>query len=197
MAWPETVILRSNCCTLELLSHAHLDQLVNATKDGELWNIHYARVPSPDDMHHEITRRLQEHENGSMLPFAVIDNKTQLAIGMTTYCRTDSVNKRLGIGWTWYAKSYQQTALNTSCKLILLTHAFEQLNCIAVEFRVDVLNQPSQKAVARLGARFDGIIRNHSILPNGIIQDMRLYSVLPHEWPTIKQHLRWLLEKYG
>lgn len=197
MSWVIPLILENSYCKLEPLSIDHLNALIDAVKDGELWKIHYARVPEAHDMQQEINRRLEAQEQGQMLPFTVFEKKTGKIVGMTTYCHIDSVNKRLNIGWTWYAKSHHRTALNTACKQLLLTHAFEKLNCIAVGFRVDVLNQPSQNAVERLGARFEGIMRNHSVLPNGNLQDMRFYSILPNEWPQIKTHLQWLLEKYS
>lgn len=196
MSWLEPLTLHNDYCTLEPLSHRHHDGLVEATQDGELWNIHYERVPKPAEMSAEIDRRLETQQQGTMLPFVVIPNHTKKPVGMTTYCRIDAINKRVDIGWTWYAKSHQRTALNTVCKQLLLTHAFETLNCIAVNFRVDVLNQPSRRAVERLGAKFEAIMRNHSILPNGNMQDMCLYSILPHEWPQVKMHLAWLLGQH-
>ena len=195
MSWPEPLTLRGNYCTLEPLSHDHHDALVEAVKDGELWNLWYAFVPKPDEMKEEISRRLELQTKGSMLPFAVINNKTQQVVGMTTYCETNSVNRRLDIGWTWYAKSQQRTALNTECKLMLLTHAFEKLNCIAVGFRVDSLNRQSRNAVERLGAKLEGVVRNYSLLPNGNVRDMCFYSILPHEWPNVKANLSWLMNK--
>ncbi|CAN5430682.1 GNAT family protein [soil metagenome] len=195
MAWPEPLTLNGDYCTLEPLSLDHHDALVEAVKDGELWNLWYAFIPKPDDMKKEIIRRLDLQAKGSMLPFTVINRKTQEVIGMTTYCHTDSTNKRIEVGWTWYARSYQRTAINTECKLMLLRHAFEKLNCIAVAFRVDFLNHQSRKAVERLGARLEGIIRNYSLLSNGNPRDMCFYSVLPHEWPNVKANLTWLLTK--
>jgi len=197
MPWLQPLTLHNNYCSLEPLSHTHLEGLIEATKDGELWKIHYARVPSPTEMAAQIQHRLEAQQQGTMLPFAVISHLTNKPVGMTSYCRTEQVNKRVDIGWTWYAKSHQRTALNTICKQLLLTYAFETLNCNAVGFRVDVLNKPSQNAVQRLGAKFEGIIRNHPVLPNGNIQDMCLYSILPHEWPAVKTHLAWLLSQHN
>lgn len=192
--WPEPLTLSGDYCTLEPLSLDHHDDLTEAVRDGELWNLFYAAIPKPDEMKNEISRRLMLQEKGSMVPFAVIHNKTQQAIGMTTYCQIDSVNRRLDIGFTWYAKSHQRTAINTEAKIMLLTHAFEILNCIAVGFRVDSLNRRSQCAVERLGAKLEGVVRNYSILPNGNIRDMNFYSILPHEWPHVKANLNWLFK---
>ncbi len=195
MAWPEPTILENDYCLLEPLKYDHHDALVEAVKDGELWNIHYALVPTPQEMKNEIANRLDLQKQGLMLPFTVIHKKTKKVVGMTSYCRIDNMNKRLDIGYTWYAKSHQKTALNTECKLTLLRHAFEKLNCIAVGFRIDFLNQPSRKAVERLGAKFEGVVRNYSIMPNGNTRDMCFYSILPHEWLHIKTHLRSLLDR--
>ncbi len=196
MVWSELVTLYGEHCTLKPLTHDYHDALVEAVKDGEIWKLHYALVPHPDDMKKEITRRLDLQEQGLMFPFVVIHNKTQKAVGMTAYCHIDATNKRLDIGFTWYAKSYQRTALNTECKLALLTHAFEQLNCIAVGFRADYLNKASQQAIERLGAKYEGMMRNYAIMSNGDIRDMCLYSILPHEWLRIKNHLKALLTRY-
>ena len=177
--WPKPKIFQGKHCVLEPLSHDHHDSLFEAVKDGELWNLSYAGVPHPNEMKNEISRRIKLQNDGTMLPFAVISKRTNKAVGMTTFCHTDKNNRRVDIGWTWYAKSHQRTALNTECKLILLTHAFEELSCIAVAFRVDSLNRRSQNAVLRLGAKLEGLIRNYSILPNGIVRDMCFYSLLP------------------
>ncbi len=197
MAWLESVTLYGNHSTLKPLTHDYHDALIKAVSDGELWNIKYALVPHPDDMAKEISRRLDLREKGLMLPFVVIHNQTQNVVGMTTYSNVDNLNKRLDVGFTWYAKSYQRTAINTDCKLTLLTHAFEQLNCIAVGLRADYLNRPSRQAIERLGAKYEGMMRNYAIMPNGNIRDMCFYSILPHEWPNIKVHLTLLLEKYN
>lgn len=197
MNWPQPLTIENDYCKLEPLTHDHHDALVEAVNDGEIWKVHYALVPTPQQMKNEIVNRLQLQKEGMMLPFVIIHKKTNKIVGMTSYCRIDNVNKRLDIGYTWYAKSYQRTALNTECKILLLTHALEKLNCIAVGFRVDYLNQPSRKAVERLGAKFEGVIRNYAVMPNGGLRDMCFYSILPHEWPNIKTHLQALLEKYN
>jgi RimJ/RimL family protein N-acetyltransferase len=139
----------------------------------------------------EIDRRLALQKAGSMLPFAVIDPKSGKAVGITTYMAADAVNKRLGIGYTWYRKSVQRTPLNTSCKLLLLTHAFETLDCMAVKFRTHFFNRDSRRGIERLGAKLDGILRNHQVLRNGTIRDTCVYSIIATEWPTVKGNLEW------
>jgi len=192
MTWIKPITLKTYSCTLVPLSMDHKQDLIEAVKDGNLWEIKAALVPTPDKMEQEIQRRI-ELEN--MIPFAVIDNKTGKVIGMTSYSRIDGQNKHLDIGYTWYAKSHQKTSINTECKLILLKHAFEELNCIAVRFRVDALNWTSRRAVERIGAKLDGIIRNYSIHSDGTINDMCFYSIIKSEWQNIKRNLNILLKR--
>ena len=193
MTWLTPITLTGHHVTLELLSQDHHDDLVEAVKDGELWNLWFTSVPNPEGMRAEIDRRLDLQKQGSMLPFAVLLNSTGKAVGMTTYMNVDSVHRRAEIGSTWYRKSAQRTPVNTECKLLLLTHAFESLNCIAVEFRTHFFNHQSRRAIERLGAKLDGILRNHQRAANGTLRDTCVYSVLPSEWPTVKTHLRQLL----
>jgi RimJ/RimL family protein N-acetyltransferase len=155
-----------------------------------LW---YTSVPSPERLAAEIDRRLELKTRGSMIPFAVIENSTGQAVGMTTYMNIDAANRRMEIGSTWYRRRVQRSALNTECKLLLLTHAFEQLACIAVEFRTHFLNQQSRAAIERLGAKLDGVLRQHQIGTGGTLRDTCVYSILDREWPTIKMHLNHLL----
>jgi len=192
MEWLKPITLQSDYVKLVPLSNEHHDELAEAVRDGELWNLSYAAVPHPQKMKEEIRKRLSLLNQEKMLPFTVIHHPTNKIVGMTTYCQVDSAIRRLDIGFTWYAKSYWRTALNTECKALLLTHAFEQLDCIAVGFRVDTLNQRSQNAERRLGATFEGVVRNYGILPNGNTRDMCFFSILPHEWPRIKSHLGFL-----
>ena len=191
MTWLEPVTLRSERVTLEPLGHRHCGELTEAVNDGALWTLWYTNVPKPENMRAEIERRLALQAAGSMLPFAVIDNTSGQAVGMTTYMNVDAVHCRLEIGSTWYRKSVQRTALNTQCKLLLLTHAFETLNCIAVEFRTHAFNRQSRKAIERLGAKLDGILRSHQIASNGTLRDTCVYSIIASEWPAVKAHLSW------
>ena len=188
MPWPEPVTLEGPHAKLEPLSHDHHDGLVEATKDGNLWDLWYTPIPVPEKMKAEIDRRLGLQAAGSMLPFTVRRPDGVIA-GMTTYMNIDAVNKRVEIGSTWYRKSSQRTPLNTQCKILLLQHAFETLNCIAVEFRTHFFNHQSRTAIARLGARQDGILRNHSVGANGTLRDTVVFSIINSEWPPVKAHL--------
>src|SRR6266852_4564441 len=192
MAWLEQVSLRGAHARLEPLSQDHCDGLTEAVKDGELWKLWYTSVPRPEDMRKEIDRRLGLQKAGAMLPFTVFDAAGRIA-GMTTYMNVDAANRRVEIGSTWYARRVQRTPLNTQCKLLLLTHAFEAIDCIAVEFRTHFFNHQSRKAIERLGAKQDGILRNHQVAPNGTLRDTVVFSIIAAEWPTVKAHLTYQL----
>ena len=194
MTWLQPITLRGPLATLEPLTLAHHDAMVEAVNDGELWNLWYTSIPEPAKMRQEIERRLKLQAEGSMLPFAVIDPNGR-AVGMTTYMNVDAVNRRVEIGSTWYRKSAQRTGINTQCKLLLLTHAFEELKCIAVEFRTHFFNQQSRRGIERLGAKLDGILRNHQVAPNGTLRDTCVYSIIASEWLTVKAHLNWQMNK--
>lgn len=190
----EPVELSGHHASLVPLSLEHHDALVEAVRDGELWKLWYTTIPLPEGMKAEIERRLGLQAQGLMQPFTVLDSGGRIA-GMTTYMNVDAPNRRLEIGSTWYRQSVQRTALNTECKLMLLTHAFEQLDCIAVEFRTHVLNTQSRRGIERLGAKYDGMLRNHAIMPDGTIRDTVVYSIIAGEWPMVKSHLTWQLAK--
>ena len=192
MPWLEPVTLRGPHARLEPLSPAHREGLVDAVKEGELWKLWYTSVPKPENMQKEIDRRLSLQAAGTMLPFTVFDAEGAIA-GMTTYMNVDATNRRVEIGSTWYAKRVQRTPLNTQCKLLLLAHAFETLDCIAVEFRTHFFNHQSRRAIERLGAKQDGILRNHQIAPNGTLRDTVVFSIIASEWPTVKAHLNFQL----
>ena len=194
MPWPEPVMLAGTHARLEPLSAAHELGLVEAARDGELWQLWYTAVPSPDGMAAEITRRLGLQAKGSMLPFTVWDGEGRIA-GMTTYMNIDAANRRVEIGSTWYARRVQRTPLNTECKLMLLRHAFETLDCIAVEFRTHRLNTQSRRAIERLGAQLDGMLRAHQRMADGTLRDTAVYSITAAEWPTIRTHLAWQLAR--
>ena len=194
MPWLEPVSLRGAYARLEPLSQDQCDGLTEAVKDGELWKLWYTFVPAPEDMRKEIDRRLGLQASGSMLPFTVFDADGKIA-GMTTYMNVDATNRRVEIGSTWYAKRVQRTPLNTQCKLLLLAHAFEAINCIAVEFRTHFFNQQSRRGIERLGAKLDGILRSHQVAPNGTLRDTCVYSIIAGEWPTVKAHLGFQLAK--
>jgi len=194
MGWLAPVTLRGAHATLEPLATEHADGLIEAVRDGDLWQLWYTAIPAPERMAAEIERRLALGAAGSMLPFTVRDAEGRVA-GMTTYMNVDAVHKRVEIGSTWYARRAQRTPLNTECKLMLLTHAFEVLDCIAVEFRTHFFNQQSRRGIERLGARLDGILRNHQRASNGTLRDTAVYSITEAEWPTVKTHLRWQIDK--
>lgn len=175
------------------LSPDHEEGLAAAASDGELWHLWYTRVPGPQEMKAEIARRLTLQKAGSMTPFTVIERPGGRIVGMTTYMNIDTAGPRLEIGSTWYAKSVQRTALNTEAKLLLLSHAFETLGCLAVEFRTHFMNHASRRAIERLGAKLDGILRSHMRLPNGTVRDTCVYSIIAPEWPAIRANLEWKL----
>lgn len=190
MSFVPSVTLSGKRVELVPLSYDHVDDLAESVRDGELWLLWYTFIPEPDKVRFEIERRLKLQADGSMMPFAVIDKSTGKACGMTTYMNIDGAARRVEIGSTWYRKSVQRSSLNTECKLLLLTHAFETLQCIAVEFRTSFFNQQSRKAIERLGAKLDGILRNHSRHANGTLRDTCVYSIIESEWKTVKEHLR-------
>ncbi len=184
---------------LEPLRAEHHDALVQAVHDGQLWQLWYTAIPTPEGMAAEIERRLQLQTQGSMCPFAVIDPATEQAVGMTTYMNIDAIHRRVEIGSTWYRRSVQRSPLNTEAKRLLLGHAFEQLDCIAVEFRTHFFNQQSRRAIERLGAKLDGILRSHQINPHplgaGALRDTCVYSIIASEWPNVRTHLDFQLRR--
>jgi N-acetyltransferase len=157
-----------------------------------LW---YTSVPTPDGMMAEIERRLALRKAGSMLPFAVVGLASGEPVGMTTYMNIDEINRRVEIGSTWYRKSAQRSGLNTECKLMLLRHAFETLDCIAVEFRTHFFNHQSRRAIERLGAKLDGVLRNNMRMKDGALRDTCVYSIIASEWPAVRANLTWQLER--
>lgn len=193
--WMVPVTLRGERAKLIPLATEHLEGLTAAAQDGELWKLWYTTVPTPEEMAPEIQRRLGLQATGSMLPFTVIDPVSGEIVGMTTYMNIDRVNRRVEVGSTWYAKRVQRTGLNTEAKLLLLQHAFEQMGCIAVEFRTHFLNHQSRRAIERLGAKQDGILRNHSQAANGTLRDTCVYSIVASEWPAVEAHLRGLMAR--
>jgi RimJ/RimL family protein N-acetyltransferase len=190
----QPLTLRGQHATLEPLSADHTPGLAEAMKDGELWKLWYTAIVPPEHMAAEVQRRLALQAQGSMLPFTVRDAADTI-VGMTTFMNIDARHRRVEIGSTCYAARAQRTALNTECKLMLLTHAFEVLDCIAVEFRTHFFNTQSRRGIERLGAKLDGVLRNHSIMPNGTLRDTAVYSIIAGEWPTVKAHLQWQLER--
>jgi RimJ/RimL family protein N-acetyltransferase len=195
MTWLEPAVLANARVCLEPMDHRHEADLIEAVRDGELWRLWYTTIPIPEKMGAEIDRRRGLQKEGKMLPFAVIDVATGKAVGMTTYMNADAANKRVEIGSTWYRRSVQRTDLNTQCKMLLLTHAFERLDCIAVEFRTHFFNHASRRGIERLGAKLDGILRSHQRASDGTLRDTCVYSIIASEWPTVKSHLTFQLSK--
>jgi len=192
--WPAAIELDGQHARLVPLAREHAEGLAEAARDGELWKLWYTSIPSPEGMVAEVERRLGLQARGSMLPWTVIDASGRIA-GMTTYMNIDAVHRRVEIGSTWYAARVQRTPLNTECKRMLLGHAFDALDCIAVEFRTHRLNTQSRRAIERLGAQFDGMLRAHQRCPNGTLRDTVIYSITAAEWPTVKAHLDWQLQR--
>lgn len=188
MNWVNPCTIRGEHASLVPLSLDHHDGLCEAVLDGELWNLWYTSVPTPQGMRTEIERRVHLQTDGSMLPFTVLDTNSH-PVGMTTFMNIDATYHRVEIGSTWYASRVQRSAVNTECKLMLMTHAFDVLQCIAVEFRTSSMNQRSRRAIERLGAKLDGVLRNHQRHTNGTLRDTCVYSVTESEWPTVKTAL--------
>lgn len=177
------------------LSLHHASDLAEAVLDGQLWQLWYTNIPAPEEMQAEIERRLRLQSEGSMVPYAALDGLGGRAVGMTSYMNIDAISPRVEIGSTWYSSRVQRTMLNTEVKLLLLTHAFETLNCLAVEFRTHFMNHASRRAIERLGAKLDGVLRSHLRLKDGTIRDTCVYSVTANEWPAVRSHLHWQLQK--
>ena len=195
MKLSDPLTLTDELVQLVPLSHDHRVDLTEAADDGQLWRHWYTAVPKPENVTAEINRRLALQDAGSMNPFAIIDAKTGKAVGMTTFMNIDEVQNRVEIGSTWYRQSVQRTGFNTHCKYLMLRQAFENWNCIAVEFRTHFFNRQSRTAIERLGAKLDGILRNHSRTADGAFRDTCVYSILPHEWPTVKAHLTYQMKR--
>lgn len=187
--WIEPVTLTGSKVILEPLSLEHLDGLISAVKDGELWKLWFTSIPAPEKAGEYIKTALDMRENAGAMPFIVRDRESNKIIGCTRYFNVDEVNQRLEIGYTWYSESYQRTAANTECKYLLLSHAFEKLDAIAVEFRTHWHNHKSRAAIARLGAKQDGVLRNHQRTADGSYRDTVVFSIINLEWPAARQSL--------
>lgn len=183
-------VLQGTSVRLEPLGPRHADDLRAAAADGELWRTWVTSVPAPHEVDDEIARRLAEHTAGGMIPWATCDEATGAAVGMTTYLNLEPQHRRLEIGSTWLAPSAQRTSINTEAKLLQLTRAFEQLDCIAVELRTHWMNHRSRAAIARLGAKQDGVLRSHRIGRDGTLRDTVVFSITAAEWPTVRLGLQ-------
>jgi len=183
------LILQGEYAALEPLRSSHAEQLGDAAADGELWNLHFTSVPNRDHVNTYIAESLQNLTQGIQHPFVVKRLSDNRIVGCTRYYDIDRKHRTLSIGYTWYSKSVQRTAINTECKLMLLTHAFEELNCISVAFHTDDQNTVSQAAITRLGAKKEGVLRNNKIMPDGRIRHTWCFSITNTEWPEVKQNL--------
>ena len=186
---PEPITLQTPQVRLEPMSADHAAGLEAAAGDGKLWNLRITSVPAPGEMPAYIAAALKGYQDGHMLPFVVRDVAGGTIIGSTRYHDIVPAVERLEIGYTWYGKSWQRSHVNTSCKLLLLTHAFDTLGCKVVGLRTDNFNFTSQRAIEGLGAMKDGVLRHHTIRHDGSVRDSVLYSILAHEWRDVRKHL--------
>ena len=193
--WIEPITISGSHAMLEPLSLDHLAGMIEAVKDEELWNLWFTSIPSPETAEAYIKTALDMRENAGAMPFIVREKGTGKIIGCTRYFNVDESNQRLEIGYTWYSESYQRTGLNTECKYLLLTHAFEKLDAIAVEFRTHWHNFKSRAAIARLGAKQDGVLRNHQRSADGVYRDTVVFSIINLEWPVVKKSLEFKLNR--
>lgn len=189
MEWLSSTQLKGKFVTLEPLNNTHIDGLKQAVLDGESWKLWFANVPSPEVMEKYVVEAVSAAEHGD-IAFAVRCNKTNKIVGTTRFYNVDKINKRAMLGYTWYSSSVRRSPVNTECKLLLLTHVFETHSALAVEFRTHVFNQNSRKAIERLGAKQDGILRSHQVLKDGTIRDTVVYSIINSEWPAVKNNLQ-------
>ncbi|MDD3937053.1 GNAT family protein [Rhodoferax sp.] len=195
MTFVEPVTLTKNGISLSPLSLVHEDGLRQAAADGELWNIRVTSVPEPENTRQYIEDALAMREAGNRFAFAVTETGTGKVLGCTSYHDIIPAVKRVEIGYTWYAKSVQRSHVNSTCKLLMMTHAFEALGCHVVGWRTDNFNFASQAAIERLGAKKDGIIRGHALRRDGTIRDTVMYSLRSGEWPEVKAQLLYQLDK--
>jgi N-acetyltransferase len=193
--WIEPVTLEGEHVALEPLAAEHAPALAAAAADGELWKLWYTSVPEPGAEAAYVDAALAMREHEGALPFVVRDARTGDVVGTTRFLNVDEKHRRLEIGATWYAKRVQRTHLNTEAKLLLLTHAFETLDAIAVEFRTHFMNHASRAAIARLGAKQDGILRSHQISRDGTLRDTVVFSIIASEWPSVRSNLTFKLAR--
>jgi len=195
-AWIEPLALENALVRLTPLLALHEQGLNDAAADGALWNLGFTSVPRPEHMQAYIDHALQQQANGLAQAFAVLEKNSGRLLGSTRYCNVDAGNRRLEIGYTWYRQSAQRSGVNTACKQLLLEHAFDRLNASAVEFRTHWHNHRSRAAIARLGAKQDGVLRQHMIMADGSYRDTVVFSILNSEWPAVKLHLRGMQERH-
>ena len=197
MISPRPTVLERGSIRLEPMSAAHVPGLREAARDGALWELWFTVVPPPDETEAYVTAALQGLEDGHMLPWVVRDLESGAVIGSTRYHDIVADIDRVEIGYTWYAQSRQRSHVNTTCKLMLLEHAFEALGCKVVGLRTDNFNFRSQKAIEGLGAKKDGVIRHHKARPDGTVRDTHMYSIILSEWRDVKRHLELRLKRHA
>lgn len=189
------VVLRGNHVELHPLSYVHAHDLSSAIAVDELWKLDVSDLPAPDGMKAYITEALMAQSAGKALPFALIDRSTGLAVGSTRFGNFEPAHRRVEIGWTWLGTPWQRSAFNTEAKLLLLTHAFDTLALNRVEFKTNFLNERSRKAILRLGAREEGVMRAHMVTRDGRVRDSVYYSIIAEEWPGVRERLRHMLDR--
>jgi N-acetyltransferase len=195
MRFIEPITLTGTHASIEPLGREHEEALRRAAADGELWRLWYTSVAPPEKMGEYIVTALDMRERLDAMPFVIREKSSGEIVGCTRYFNVDAANRRLEIGHTWYSKRVQRGPINTECKLMLLSHAFEKLQCIAVEFRTHWFNHASRAAIERLGAKQDGVLRNHQVSADGSKRDTVVFSIIDGEWPAVKRHLRYQLER--
>ena len=195
MAFVDPVTLEGQHVALEPLAREHETAVRSAAADGELWRLWYTSVPHPDKVAAWIDAALDQRARLGAMPLVVRERSTGALVGATRYFNVEAPHRRLEIGHTWYSKRVQRSAVNSECKLLMLTHAFETLDCIAVEFRTNFFNFQSREAIARLGAKQDGILRNHQLQDDGTRRDTIVFSIIANEWPAVKRNLLFRLER--
>jgi RimJ/RimL family protein N-acetyltransferase len=195
MKEPRPVTLEGHGVRLEPLAREHRDALAKAAADGELWQLWFTSVPEPQQTEAYIAQALAGRDAAHMLPFVVRELSSGEIVGSTRYHDIIKDASRVEIGWTWYAKRWQKSHVNTACKLLLLGHAFDALDCKVVGLRTDNFNFTSQRAIEALGAKKDGVIRHHWLRRNGTVRDTVMYSIVLSEWPDVRRHLELRLKK--
>ncbi|RLD77230.1 MAG: GNAT family N-acetyltransferase [Bacteroidetes bacterium] len=194
--WIKNIELEGKTVKLIPLNKLHKNGLLQAASDGKLWELWFASVPSKENIDKYIIKALDEKENNRGFPFVVTDKKSGEIIGSTRFCNATPEHRRVEIGYTWYSKKSQRTGVNTECKYLLLQYAFEKLNCIAVEFRTNWFNLQSRCAISRLGAKQDGVFRNHQLNSDGSYRDTVVFSITEKEWKGVRKSLKYEMEKY-
>lgn len=190
------VELVADTVSLKPLTYDHAEQLIALSEQDDLSSLWYTQIPNTKTIEAYMAMAMQQKSFGTALPFVVVENETNNVIGTTRICNADLINRRFEIGYTWYGKAYQRTSVNTECKTLLLGYLFEKMQAIAVEFRTHWHNQKSRAAITRLGAKQDGILRNHKLHPDGELRDTVVFSIISNEWSVVKKSLKYKLSQY-